>query len=97
MASPFSFLVVRLEDLILRREVLVRAVCRCAGGEIKEGGFQHVSLTKGPLNSYLQILNGFGNTTLRTAGYRAVDLSYFESHMDYRVIETFRYRCSHGG
>ena len=98
LESSFPRVVVRLEDLLLRQEALVRAVCSCVGGNVTEGGFRHVGInsTKGLRGGYLRTLPSFGNATLRTAEYGAADLAYFDAHVDVRLLEIFGYRRSDG-
>ena len=97
----FPRLIVRIEDLIFHPEKVTTAVCKCAGGSMREDGtFQYVvnSAKKGAeahgkeRTGYIEAIIKYGSEKRRYESYQySSDLEYIRDHLDSELINLFRY------
>ena len=90
-------LIIRYEDLLFRPHSVLKDVCDCAGGEMKEfkpiyhdvKGNQgsHQGSTSNVLDAFIL----YGNAEKRIKGYTNEDLKYAEDHLSQDLMEVFGY------
>jgi len=98
----FPRLIVRFEDLLYRPEEVIRASCRCAGGDFlpdKKGKtFQYVtSSAKGATGAHSgasgleSALIMYSNSTKRTLGFDKADMTHARNKLDHDLMKYFHY------
>lgn len=100
--AKFPRLIVRFEDLIFHAKNVTETVCQCAGGEMKNHGFQYIvdSAKKGvgahgkmeERTSMIQAIIRYGKDSSRLSGFKEEDLEFARKNLDPKLMEFFGYQ-----
>lgn len=97
--DDFPYLVVRFEDLLFHAEEVIRKVCECGAGEIKDpDGFRYKARSaKGGRahtgsNDLVGAMTRYGNSEIRRENFLGEDLIYAQNNLDAQLMKKLNYK-----
>jgi len=96
--KQYPILIIRFEDLLFHTHHVVRDICNCVGGTIKDKHIQmNINSAKGisgpheGSNGLVSSILRYGSPTKRIEGMTRIDLIYAQSRLERVLMRTFGY------
>eukprot|EP01083_Nonionella_stella_P057164 150183_1 len=93
-AKNIPHVVIRYEDILFQPERLIKRLCKCVGGYLREGGpliQEAAAKGHGEARGRKQALNTYGNPAYRLEGYSKDDIKVMKEALNKTLLRLFSY------